>query len=810
MNAQAKDLFASAHELEIEERESFLAEACGDDGELRSEVDGMLEDATKADAFFADDKSATVSMDGEGKTSGKMGVQLKRNDGVEVSNELGESIAEKEGDTIGPYTLLQKLGEGSFGVVFMVEQTEPIKRKVALKIIKPGMDSREVITRFEGERQALALMDHPNISKVIDAGTTETGRPYFAMELVEGLPVTEYCDTYCLNTRQRLVLFQDICSAVQHAHQKGIIHRDLKPSNILVAHHEAKPAVKVIDFGVAKAIKHELTEKTLYTAIGQMIGTPQYMSPEQSATRGIDIDTRSDIYSLGVVLYELLTGQTPLGLGRLRKAGIEEMYRLIREEEPFKPSMRLSSLGCDENTALARTHNTTLGKLSRQIRGDLDWIVMKALEKDRTRRYETANGFAADIGHYLTNKPVLASPPSASYRLVKFARRNKAVLTTVILMFVVMAAGTVISTWQAVRATKAEAQAESERRLAEKSAAESKAVLNFFNNKVMAAARPKSLGGGLGIDATIREAIDAAAPKIGESFAGQPLIESTVRHNLGYTYSYLGDYNAAIAQRKRAFELREEALGSEHPDTLATMGSLAYSYSAVGDQEKALALGEEALKLKKKVLGLEHPDTLAEMAMVGTYYRNMGRFEEALILNEQTLGLKIKVLGANHPNILQAMGNLASSYGNVGRIEEALDLNEQTLKLKKEVLGSEHPSTLASMSSLAYSYSLADRHEEALALKEETLALKRKVMGSEHPSTLASMGSLASSYGGVGRFEEALNLKEETFELRKKVLGPEHPDTLKSMASLADTYEKKGRDQEAKVLRKKEAELRGN
>ncbi len=802
MNAQAKDLFTSAHELEIEERESFLAEACGDDGELRSEVESMLADAAKADAFFAEGNNATVSMDGSGKTSGKMPVPT-------VGNVNGESIAEKAGDVIGPYTLLEKMGEGSFGVVFMVEQAEPIKRMVALKIIKPGMDTREVITRFEIERQALALMDHPNISKVIDAGTTETGRPYFAMELVKGLPVTEYCDTYCLDTRKRLVLFQDICSAVQHAHQKGIIHRDLKPSNILVIHHDTKPVVKVIDFGVAKAIKQELTEKSLYTAVGQMIGTPQYMSPEQSATQGSDIDTRCDIYSLGVVLYELLTGKTPLGLEKLREAGIEEMYRLIREEEPLKPSTRLGSLSSEENTSITKVRNTAPEKLSRQIRGDLDWIVMKSLEKDRDRRYETADGFAADIEHYLTDKPVTASPPSASYRLGKFARRNKAVLTTVSLIFAVMLVGTVVSIWQAVRATKAEAQAESARSLAEQSAAESKAVLDFLENKVLAVARPKSLGGGLGIDATIRDAIDAAVPKIGESFAGQPIIEATVRHDLGYTYSYLGDNKAAIAQRERALELRKEKLGSEHPDTLATMGSLAYSYSAVGEYEKALALGEETLKLEKRVLGSEHPDTLDEMAKVAAYYRNLGRFEEALVLNEKTLKLKIKVLGANHPNVIQAMGNLASSYGNVGRVEEALGLNEQTLKLKKEVLGSEHPSTLASMSSLAYSYSLAGRHEDALALKEGTLELKRKVMGSEHPSTLASMSSLASSYGGAGRFEEALRLKEETLSLREKVLGFEHPDTLKSMAILADAYERKGSRQEAQALRKKVAELRG-
>ncbi len=402
---QARSIFLAALERTAEQWPAFLAEACGDNAELRARVEQLLQT-----------HQAMGSIHGGGP-------------GEPVVTVEEQPIGERPGATIGPYKLIQKIGEGGMGTVWMAQQTEPVKRLVAVKLIKAGMDSRQVIARFEAERQALALMDHPNIAKVHDGGATPSGRPYFVMELVKGVPITEFCDQNHLTPRQRLELFVPVCAAVQHAHQKGIIHRDLKPSNVLVSRHDTTPTVKVIDFGVAKSLGQELTDKTLFTGLAQMIGTPLYMSPEQAGMSDLDVDTRSDIYSLGVLLYELLTGTTPFSKERFKKAGYDEIRRIIREEEPPRPSTRLSE-STDCLPSISAQRQTEPAKLMRLVRGELDWIVMRALEKDRNRRYETANGFAMDVQRYLADEPVRACSPSAAYRLRKFARRNKRALAT--------------------------------------------------------------------------------------------------------------------------------------------------------------------------------------------------------------------------------------------------------------------------------------------------------------------------------------------------------------------------------------------
>jgi serine/threonine protein kinase len=374
-------------------------------------------------------------------------------------------IAERPGMSIGSYKLLQQIGEGAMGVVYMAEQQEPVRRKVALKVIKPGMDSAQVIARFEAERQALAMMDHQNIARVLDAGTTASGRPYFVMELVLGVPITTFCDDNQLTPRERLELFIPICHAIQHAHQKGIIHRDIKPSNVLVTMYDDKPVPKVIDFGVAKAVGQRLTEKTLFTELGALVGTFEYMSPEQAEINAFGVDTRSDIYSLGVLLYELLTGATPLEKKRVREATLNEVVRLIKEEEPPRPSVRLSSSGTLAKIAAAR--KTEPAQLAKLVRGELDWIVMKSLEKDRSRRYETANAMAQDVQRYLTDEPVQAGPPSATYRVRKLARKHKAALVIAGAFVLLLASGMAVSAWQALKATWAERRMQAERDLAQ-------------------------------------------------------------------------------------------------------------------------------------------------------------------------------------------------------------------------------------------------------------------------------------------------------------------------------------------------------
>lgn len=709
---------------------------------------------------------------------------------------------EAAGAVIGRYRLLQKIGEGGMGEVWLAEQTEPVRRRVALKLVKAGMNTREVIARFESERQALALMDHPAIAKVFDAGSTAQGAPYFVMEYVAGAPITAYCDHHRLSTRERLELFLRVCEGVQHAHQKAIIHRDLKPSNILVTEVDGRAAPKIIDFGVAKALAQRLTADTMFTRVGDLVGTPEYMSPEQANSSVEDIDTRADVYSLGIIFYVLLAGAPPI---ELRKVAFEEFLRRLREDEPPKPSTKIRTQDPATSTDVARKRQTEPLALAKQMRGDLDSIALKALEKDRSRRYGSPSDFAADIGRYLRNEAVLAVPPSAAYRTRKFARRYRAALVTAAAFVLVLIAAAGISIRQSIRATKMRDRADAE-------AAVAQAVNDFLQNDLLAQASSSNqsrTSTKLDPELKVRTALDRAAARVAGKFDRQPEVEAGIRDTIGQTYTDLGLFTEARTQLERALELYRRALGAENPKTLKTMSRLGRNDELQGKYTEAEKLLNPALQVQRRVLGSEHRDTLESMHLLANVYYRLGKYPQAEALHSQTFEIRRRLFGLDHPDTLASMSNLALVYSQQGKYPQAEALHSQALEIRRRILGPQHPDTLNSMNSLAIDYGQQGKYALAEALYSQSLEIKRRVLGREHPDTLMAMINLATTYQFEGKYAQAEALNGQTVELNRRVIGPEHPDTLASMDNLALVYTAQGKYAQAEALFRRTLEISG-
>ena len=738
---------------------------------------------------------------------------------------------------IGRYRLLEQLGAGGMGMVYLAEQQQPVHRRVALKIIKPGMDSALVIARFEQERQALAMMDHPNIAKVLDAGTTQSGRPYFVMELVKGIPITRYCDQQHLSPRERLDLFMSVCRAVQHAHQKGIIHRDLKPSNVLVGLYDGQPVAKVIDFGLAKATTQKLIERTMYTEIGSIVGTIEYMAPEQAELNNLDVDTRADIYSLGVILYELLTSTPPFSAQQLRGEAFAEMLRVIREVEPQRPSTKLSSSA--ELPAIAANRKLEPKRLKKLLQGDLDWIVMRALEKDRSRRYETANAFAADIERFLNNEPVAAGPPSAGYRFRKFASRNRKLIAAGALILTALVASAVVSTWQALvarqanvvanrerdvatkaeqrarddrdRAKAAEQRAQQEARRAQTEAAIAAAVNEFLREDLLgqaSARKQASPTAKADPNLTVKAALDRAAERVAGKFEKQPYVEVAIRRTIGWAYRDLGDLAAA----QRQFELARERLAGirlpTDPELLDLTTDVAMMYRLLGRYAESEALCRKVLTESRRTLGEEHPITMRVVGALANALVMLGKHDEAEKLLASVLAIQKRKLGESDSQTLVTMNTLANIYKDKCQFTQALELYQHVLDARQRNLGPEHPDTLSVMNNLAIVYKLQGHFDKAGQLYEQVIEARRRILGDDHPNTLVSINNLALLRLDQARYPEAEQMLSAALETFQKKISEDHPMCLSMMDNLAELHDRQGRHDQAQALFEKVLLLR--
>ncbi|MFG0285561.1 MAG: tetratricopeptide repeat protein [Phycisphaerales bacterium JB039] len=745
----------------------------------------------------------------------------------------GSYWIEQPGAAIGRYTLVSRLGEGGMGQVWLAEQTEPVRRQVALKIMKPGLDSAQALSRFEQERQALALMDHPGIEKIFDAGMTERGRPYFVSEYVPGPSITAYCDEQRLTIEQRLELFMEVCDAVQHAHQKGVIHRDLKPSNILTAAHNGTAVPKVIDFGIAKALEAGLTEQTLYTEQGQLIGTPAYMSPEQAGQTADRVDTRMDVYALGALLYELLCGRMPIEASELRSAGIEEVRRRIREVEPPRPSARLRAQESSKAGEVAQRRSASVSGLLRALRGDLDWITMKAMEKDPARRYASAHELAADIRRHLAHEPVIAGPPTARYRIRKFIRRHRVgvgVATGFLMLITAAAVGLGLlyreadRQWHAAEMARDQAQVVAEFHSSMLGETDAKgmglAIVDSFEERIRAAMadryedpaeldqfmhdwRQQTLRAGptnVALSVLDEFVLAKAAKAIETNFADQPLIRAALQQALANTYRDVGLYETAMPLQEAALATRCEVLGRDHLDTLDSMSEMGVLLYWQSRYDEALPYLRESLRGHRRIQGDDHPDTLNVVGNMGTLLQALGDVDGSLNHLEEALVGRRRVLGNDDEETIAAIGEMGSMLLRMKRNDEALALFREGIEASRRVLGDDHQKTLTLLANTGLVLHFMGEDDQAVAHLGEALDGFRRVLGDHHLDTLITTNMMGFILTEMHRFSEAEAYCRAAVEGKRQVLGDDHLDTLIAINNLGRLLRKMGRLSEAETL----------
>jgi serine/threonine protein kinase/tetratricopeptide (TPR) repeat protein len=771
-------------------REAFLDAACGDDAGLRAEVDALL----------AEDRATRGALDEPALGPGQGGDESPV---ARAAAALHREPTELIGGRIGPYRLLEEIGEGGFGVVYMAEQSEPVRRRVALKVIKLGMDTRQVIARFEAERQALALMDHPHIATVLDAGSTTNGRPFFVMELCAGTPITEYCREHALSIPARLELAGQVCRAVQHAHQKGVIHRDIKPGNVLVETRDGRPFARVIDFGIAKATEARLTERTYFTEHRQMIGTPEYMSPEQAEGLA-DVDTRTDVYALGVLLYELLSGRTPHDARDLRSAAWGEIQRIIREVEPPPPSTRRGRAGRGPDAGADARASAAADDSPASPRGELDWIVMKALAKERDRRYQSAGELAADLEHHLAGLPVSAAPPSRVYRVRTFVRRNRGLVAGAGVLGVVLTAGVIGTSWGLLQALDAREAADAAATRAEARAAELEQVAGFQAAQ-LAGIDPAEVG------ARMREAVETRLPEdVPESvpaalepldftgvalntlqedilqpaldaaraeFPDQPLVRARLLQSLADAGRDLGLLDFAEGPQREAIEIRERELGAEAPESLDSVSRLVILLIEQARHAEAEPIARQSVERHRRVLGLT-ADTLNAIGAHGAVLRALERLDEALPLYREAYEGNVALNGPDDPSTLIALNNMGFIRLAVGDLDGAEQAFRDTLAGRERALGPDDSRTLASRLNLAGMLRQRGRLDEAEPLYVEAVAGHRRLHGDRHPRTLRSIGNLGVFHTSAGQWEQAVEALGEAVDGHAAVVGPEAVFTM--------------------------------